>query len=86
MPGSVRTASRFAPMTVPPNTGHLTNTAWRMPGRSTSIPNSFAGHDLAGLSTPRCGVPMIRKSLGSLRNTLFKSGAAIVAAVAASAP
>ena len=46
-------------MTFPPNTGHFSNTAYNMPGRVKSMPNSGFPVTMAALSTPAVGWPMI---------------------------
>lgn len=85
-PGSLRTWSKLALATLPPNTGHFSNTAHFIPGTITSMPKSGLPVMIALLSTPWMRLPSSVKFFGSLSGTVFKSGAGIVDAVAASLP
>ena len=58
-PGSALISSRLALATLPPNTGHFSNTAYSIPGTVTSMPKSGLPVTIAGLSTPAIGLPMI---------------------------
>ena len=81
-PGIALISSRLALTTLPPNTGHFSNTACSMPGTVTSMPKIGLPVTIAGPSTFRVGLPMILKSFGSLSGTDSRAGGVIVAAFA----
>ena len=58
-PGMALIASRLALATLPPNTGHFSNTAYSMPGSVKSMLKIGLPVTIAVLSTPRVGLPMI---------------------------
>ncbi len=87
-PGSFFTSSRLAERTLPPTAGHFSYTAYFMPGRDWSMPNSGAPVTTSRLSTPVNDPPNNFQSLRSLSLTAsgLGTGTVSVAASAAIAP